>query len=224
MSLKIKSPSTLYLGSATRPNISNASGLTVRSLSTVYLGSAVDPESGGGIKFKTSIYATDNAYILLDRITANGIRVKGNIKTIKTGPATHTIVAFRTSSTSFTMANISYQYNSIVCNLTMGSQNNISNTQLINSSGQIVLENFDVTKKNMTTFYAKWGILCQNNNGSIDSYFNDVGRINLITLLYNDNEVANLVPAIVNGENGMYDTINEKFYGNANSVGSLICE
>lgn len=46
MSLKIKSPSTSYLGSSTKPSISNASGLTVHSLSTVYLGSAVDPESG----------------------------------------------------------------------------------------------------------------------------------------------------------------------------------
>lgn len=50
MGLKIKSPSTLYLGSLTKPSISNASGLTVHSLSTVYLGSAVDPESGGETK------------------------------------------------------------------------------------------------------------------------------------------------------------------------------
>lgn len=179
--------------------------------------------SGGGVEFKTRIYSQNNAYIILN-IYANGIRVKGSVKTIKYGPIAHTIVGYRYSDNSqYTIANLSYGYNSKTCNLSIGSQNNIQNTQLINSAGEIIQENFDVTRKNLVG-WTNWGILAQNYYGNYDNFFNDVGRIELITLFQNNNEVVNLVPAIVNGESGMYDTIGQKFYGNANSVGSLVCE
>ena len=170
---------------------------------------------GGGVEFKTYCYALNNGCCLIEGLTVNGFKVKG--KLIDTS-------SVFSSYMSWTIAGGS-QYKT-------GATNWMSAIfdGLVDSLGNIIKTDFEFSRTDFSgysltklcLFAYLWGYMEQNNY--FQNFMNDKVKIQNIVLYNGNTEVANLVPAIVNGESGMYDTINEQFYGNANSVGSLVCE
>lgn len=190
-------------------------------------------KKGGGVEFKTYCYALNNATCLIDLGSNNllaGIYVKGTLTT--NYPSTtgwKVMCGGASSSTQYIDSFLSFNNLSTKnTEVKTGNAGGFNTETLIDSSGNIIKTDFESSKKGMNTMTgSKIGIFAQysNYNNTFMYYVNDFVKIkNIVLYDINDNEIANLVPAIVNGENGMYDTINEQIYGNANSVGSLICE
>lgn len=230
MSLKIKSPSTSYLGSLTKPSISNASGLTVHSLSTVYLGSAVDPESGGGVEFKTSIYSQGEAYIDTMLSDIDGYNIEAIVLDYPTssGPTSNYVVGALNGNTGNQTGNnirITFHptYGPIFASSYFNNSyaNIYSQVSLHTKPQEVSLNSLQIPQATASGFSVL--VFAGNINGN-PMYFCNVIKIKNLQLFKGSIKVADLKPAIVNGESGMYDTINEQFYGNTNSVGSLVCE
>ena len=96
--------------------------------------------------------------------------------------------------------------------------------QLLSSYQDTSKKSFDLTFNNIVQNPDNTNItiFCVIGSGG---YLNNICAFSLIQLFdSSDNLLHELKPAIVNGESGMYDTVTKTFYGNANSVGSLVCE
>lgn len=188
----------------------------------------------GGVQFKTSIYATDNAYIQTD-ISANAdykIRVKGQLTQYFTdGSKTFCFLGsiYYDTYGKYTGTQFSVGYNPNISRnvISLRSYNNryiYEPTYSNDISVSTILRpySFDCTLNNTIPYNTNFVIFALSD---FTYKSNDCIYIELIEIKdQNDNLIAELKPAIVNGESGMYDIIEEKFYGNANSVGSLVCE
>ena len=193
-------------------------------------------KGGGGVEFKTSIYATGNAYMVISPniTTKYGFKIVGTLlDTTSTSFSyrTPTIVGFRKSSSNPTgWCNGSFLFiaNSKQKYVRVGYGGGTEEIELINSDGTVIATDFSIEKKNLETppTNNKCGLLADyfDYNNSFSNFLNNTAKVKQIIIYDGDTEVANLLPAIVNGESGMYDTVTETFYGNANSVGSLVCE
>lgn len=197
-----------------------------------------------GVKFKTSIYSQDNAYINTGITNTNiyGLRVKGSVRVNSyTGHQQQIICGYIDYSSSG--ANISCFVNSTIGGTVPTNYREVKisikegnierdNIQIADNSGIIKVNTFDLkfidTTNTGTKGQFEYKIFTgnrANQGGSFIEFTNGVVALEIVELYdISGNMIAELKPAIVNGENGMYDTIGQKFYGNSNSVGSLICE
>lgn len=180
--------------------------------------------SGGGVEFKTSIYATDGAYIQTDINISNVTKIRAKGENIsyqaQSGSRRFVCQAVDVNSGYNGISVYIGYYNNPTIQVTLAffqnsySASKSSYENLINENTfDLILNNFTFTTPVVNTF----------------SIFKDAiyGQINFELFEFydqNDNLLHELKPAIVNGESGMYDTVTETFYGNANSVGSLVCE
>lgn len=196
---------------------------------------------GGGIEFKTSIYATGNAYIQTD-ISANAdykINIVGNVLVdTYTDQGSHYFFGANNpdQSPSYyltgTLAFIGYNPNTSIPGIGLRSANNVAGYNApykqdinIGSSGGHISApyHFTLSLSHTVAYDKNFRVLSDWQHA--DRKTNNMISIELIEIKdQNDNLIAELKPAIVNGESGMYDTVTETFYGNANSVGSLVCE
>lgn len=191
-------------------------------------------KSGGGVEFKTYCYALNNGYIQTD-ISANAdykIRVKGQL-TQNFTDSSKTFVflggIYYDMYGKYTGTRFSVGYNPNLSSnvISLRSFNNKyiyepTYSNEINVSTTVRPYSFDGTLNNTVPYNTNFVIFA-----SSDFVYNsnDYIYIELIEIKdQSDNLLHELKPAIVNGESGMYDTIEQKFYGNANSVGSLVCE
>jgi len=169
---------------------------------------------GGNVEFKTSIYTEGNAYISLDLSSLRGQSVKCRLK----GEClnfSELYYLFGFSSGSQYDSYASYFYN--------GSVSVAGSSQAVSISSP----NFDLTGNAVTMnngYLSDFRLFSWKYSSTIN-FTNGKCKFSLFEILdSNDNILHQLKPAIVNGESGMYDTVTETFYGNANSVGSLVCE
>lgn len=190
--------------------------------------------SGKKVEFKNYVYAIDNAYIETDiKLNENyKISIKGKTKV----SVTSQIIFFMAGSGSVsywngTRAMLYLEGSSRYCylnNLSIGNLYSINsgttdNVRVFTGTNGAYANDFTISlsRTNTKTNYNLF--LFFNNVESI--YSNDNLKIKLIEIKdQNDNLIHEIKPAIVNGESGVYDTVTETFYGNANSVGSLVCE
>jgi hypothetical protein len=186
----------------------------------------------GGVEFKTYCYAQNNGCILIDK-EVDGFRVVGtlvntieNVNTYKSyyiGAGT----TYSSNPTRWLGAFIWLPNNQKQKLVAIGYMGGNTTDELVNADGTIVKTDFDFERKSYSSYtISACGIFANYNiyNNSFNGYINDYVKMKEIILYKGNNIVADLKPAIVNGERGMYDTIEQKFYGNANSVGSLVCE
>lgn len=190
----------------------------------------------GGVEFKTYCYALNDGCCLIEGLTVNGFKVKG--KLIDTSSVFSSYVSwiiaggsqYKTGATNWLSAGVFSTQNSQQKRLGIGYMGGSIYDELVDSSGNIIKTDFEFSRTGFSgysltklcLFAYLWGYMEQNNY--FQNFMNDKVKIQNIVLYNGNTEVANLVPAIVEGESGMFDTINEQFYGNANSVGSLVCE
>lgn len=187
-----------------------------------------------GVEFKTSIYATGNAYIQTD-ISANDdykIKITGTIRTqtyTNAGSNYFLDGAYAPSQLTGTIAFIGYNPGNKNVSICLRSGNNqasyeatYKNDIIVGSNGTVTQPNYTLSLEHTIPYNKNFGIFrCEDKN----NYSNDLVAISLIEIKdQNDNLLHKLKPAIVNGESGVYDTVTKTFYGNANSVGSLVCE
>lgn len=191
-------------------------------------------KKGGGVEYKTLVYATDNAYIQTD-ISANDdykIKITGTIKTqtyTNAGSNYFFDGAYFSFNLTGTIAFIGYNPGNKNVTICLRSGNNQASYQAtyknditVGSNGTVTQPNYTLSLEHTIPYNKNFGIFrCENEN----NYSNDLVAISLIEIKdQNNNLIAELKPAIVNGESGMYDTVGQQFYANANSVGSLVCE
>lgn len=172
-------------------------------------------KKGGGVEFKTSIYSQGNAYISLDLSALQGQQVKCRLK----GEClnfSELYYLFGFSSGSSYNSYQSYFYN--------GSVTVKDVSQVVSNSSP----NFDLTGSASTmsnSFISDFRLFSWERAGGTVNFTDGKCKFSLFEILDSSNNLLHqLKPAIVNGESGMYDTVTETFYGNANSVGSLVCE
>lgn len=203
--------------------------------------------SGGGVEFKSKVFATDDAYIQTDFNLNNvaKIRISGNLENYNwnnfSGTYSRWYQVFGSLKYSEgvgigTIFAIEYhfEYNPAQRKLNAYLGSFSGGNFFSDSVSSLLAQGTDTTPK--TTFDLTYSNITQNpDNTNIkifkgivygtDTYINDFCAFSLIQLFdSSDNLLHELKPAIVNGESGMYDTVTETFYGNANSVGSLVCE
>lgn len=187
-------------------------------------------ESKSNVVFKNYCYALNNAYIQTD-ISANAdykIRLKGKIlvDTFQSFGGTYPFRGFIQGSSRYTGTYLSLTTNpsNYVNSLFFRSINDDyaynptyqDILQVGNGNDEITTHNFDLTLPHTIPCDVQFKLF--EASSSIIAF-------KIIEIKdQNDNLIAELKPATVNGENGMYDTIGQQFYGNANSVGSLVCE
>ena len=169
---------------------------------------------GGEAKFKTSIYTEGNAYISLDlsHLQSQSIkcRLKGECLNFS---ELYYLFGFYSGA----------QYDSYQSFFDNGSVSVAGSSQAVSISSP----NFDLTGNaiTMSSSYLSDFRLFSWKSGSTINFTSGKCKFSLFEILdSNDNILHQLKPAIVNGESGMYDTVTATFYGNANSVGSLVCE
>ena len=188
---------------------------------------------GGGVEFKTYCYAQNNGCILIDK-EFDGFRVVGtliNTEESASGGYKNYYIAGATASSSqpsyWLGAFIQMPNNQKQKNIVIGYLGGSISEELVSADGTVVKTDFDYERKSYSSYtIAKCGIFANYRiyNNTFDFFMNDFVKIKEIVLYKGNDIVADLKPAIVNGESGMYDTVTETFYGNANSVGSLVCE
>ena len=175
---------------------------------------------GGGIEFKTAVVSTGGAYI--------SVPLYQDVKRIDIeGTATNTeLYSKQTFVSAYYYYGGSYSYNGYGINC-----------EIVTSAGRkaykINLYSFSYGgTSNITTFPSSFSADF-NVSAVFANAFNVVHRFDLAVggktksvKIYNSNDVllGEFLPAIVNGESGMYDTVGQQFYANANLVGSLVCE
>lgn len=206
--------------------------------SSMILANMMSDNSGNDIQFKNYIYALNNGYIdtgINSGITS--IRIKG--KWLKSSYSSSTQIYFFGNLSQQSIAGGTYRtgvlgfgrYESNRVTTFLNSYSNTSGTTSTakqynseQSSSDITIPSFDITQDRV--YFASgnsFRILGSRNVGST-MCSNDTFGIELVEF-YNNGELVNqFKPAIVNNEHGMYDTVTQTFLGNANSVGSLICE
>lgn len=186
--------------------------------------------SGGGVEFKTSIYSQGEAYIDTMLSDIDGYNIEAIVTNYpgSSGPTSNYVVGALTGSSGHQIGNcmnISYHptYGSIFsCNYFNNSFANIYRMVNLSTKPQEVSLNL-LQIPQATAYGLNVFVFAGNINGN-PMYFCNVIKIKNLQLFKGSIKVAELKPAIVNGESGMYDTVTETFHGNANSVGSLVCE
>lgn len=200
--------------------------------------------SGGGVEFKTSIYSVGEAYIDtgIDNATIYGLRVKGRMRVNSYSGYKQQIICGYIDYSSYTSQSDLSCYVSAIGSPAPGQywktsvtiKDNITSdsVQVAGSDGIITVFDFDVklvsndtTKTKKQFSYKIFTGERDNQGGTFFAYTDGVVALEVIEIYdVSGNMIMELKPAIVNGESGMYDTVTETFYGNANSVGSLVCE
>ena len=189
-------------------------------------------KSGGGVEFKTYCYALNNGCILIDK-EVNGFRVIGTL--LNTTESTDTYKSYYIAGTTRSSSMPSYWLGAFIWLpnnqkqklVAIGYMGGNTSDELVNADGTIVKTDFDFERKSYSSYnISACGIFANSNiyNNTFDTFINNYAKMKEIILYKGNDIVADLKPAIVNGESGMYDTIGQQFYGNANSVGSLVCE
>ena len=189
-------------------------------------------KKGGGVEFKTYCYALNNGCILIDK-EVDGFRVVGTL--INTEESSNTYkeyfiagaTRYSSNPTRWLGAFIWLPNNQKQKLVTIGYLGGNTSEELVSADGTIVKTDFDFERKSYSSYsISACGIFANYNiyNNTFDTFINNYAKMKEIILYKGNDIVADLKPAIVNGESGMYDTINEQFCGNANSVGSLVCE
>ena len=177
-------------------------------------------EKGGGIEFKTAVVSTGNAYI--------SVPLYQDVKRIDIeGTATNTeMYSKQTFVTTYYYYSGSYSYNGYGINCEIG-------TSAGQKAYKINLYSFSYGGSSTITTFPSSYSADFNVSVVFENAFNPVHLFRLAVAgktksvkIYNSNDVllGEFLPAIVNGESGMYDTVGQQFYANANSVGSLVCE
>lgn len=189
-------------------------------------------KKGGGVQFKTYCYALNNGCILIDK-EVNGFRVIGTL--INTSESVNTYKSYYIAGGQKYSSNPSYWLGAFIWlpnnqkqkDVAIGYLGGNTSEELVSADGTIIKTDFDFERKSYSSYtITACGIFANYNiyNNTFDTYINNYAKTKEIVLYNGNNIVVDLKPAIVNGESGMYDTIEQKFYGNANSVGSLVCE
>lgn len=187
-------------------------------------------DKGSEVEFKTNIYSQGNAYIDTMLTDIDGYNIEAIVLDYPTsiGSTSDFIVGALSGSSGHqtgNVINISYHpnYGSMLsCNYYNNSYANVDTRVSLYTKPQEVTINIpnitQATAQDLNVF-----IFAGNINGTAMYFCNKI-KIKNLQLFKESIKVAELKPAIVNGENGMYDTVTKTFYGNANSVGSLVCE
>lgn len=176
-----------------------------------------DGGGGGGVEFKTSIYAIDGAYI---RTLENEFRYGYYIDI--SFYASSGIENGRTIFASQSNGGTGYKRIfkdtvSYVAKLKVGTSYEDTEVGTILSNSDNIFDDINMSRN------TSYNLLYYQIFSSSPS--NDKIKIHYIRIKDSSKTLlAELKPAIVNGESGMYDTVTQTFYGNANSVGSLVCE
>lgn len=187
-------------------------------------------DSGGGVEFKTSIYSQGNAYIDTMLSDIDGYNIEAIVLDYPTSsdPTSNNVVGALVGSTGQRTGNsisISYHptYGSIfTCDYSNNSFANVYSMVSLHTKPQEV--SFNSLQIPQATASGLNVFVFAANIGGDPMYFCNVIKIKNLQLFKGSVKVAELKPAIVNGESGVYDIVTETFYGNANSVGSLVCE
>ena len=188
--------------------------------------------SGESVEFKTYCYAQNNGCILIDK-EVDGFRVIGTL--INTEQSVSSYIDYFIAGATKYSSNPSYWLGAFIRLpnnqkqklVAIGYMGGNSSDELVSADGTIVKTDFDFERKSFSSYtISKCGIFVNYNiyNNTFDKFLNDFAKIKEIVLYKGNDTISDLKPAIVNGKSGMYDTVTETFYGNANSVGSLICE
>ena len=206
---------------------------------------AADDNGGGGnVEFMTSIYSIGQAYIDtgIDNTTIFGLRVKGRMRVDNYSGYKQQIICGYIDYSSYTsQSDLSCYVYAIgspapeqywKTSVTIKDNITSDNVQVAGSNGTITVFDFDLklvsvdtTKTKKQFSYKIFTGERDNQSGTFFAYTDGVVALEVVELYdISGNMIAELKPAIVNGENGMYDTIGQQFYGNANSSGSLVCE
>lgn len=186
-------------------------------------------KKGGGVEFKTSIYATGGAYIVTPFTFGEiyGIKAKGSVTSwLTVSDETYPMIAGYVSGNYTQKRGVCLIKNSGNKCVSININDNI--VQSVNNESIFDLTNQQSSPVGVNNY--AFPIFAQNSSGSSFlpltkwSTYGSVKLEEIVLFNQNLNKIAHFKPAIVEGESGMYDTINEQFYGNANTVGSLICE
>lgn len=172
---------------------------------------------GGGVEFKTSIYAIDGAYIrTLENEFSYGYYI--DLSFYASSGIENDRPIFASQSSAGTGYKRIYKDTvSNVAKLKVGTNYSQMEVGIILSESDNIFDDINMSRN---TIYP---LLYYQIFSSSPS--NDKIKIHYIRIKDSSkNLLADLKPAIVNGESGMYDTVTETFYGNTNSVGSLVCE
>lgn len=177
-------------------------------------------KKGGGIEFKTAVVSTGNAYI--------SVPLYQDVKRIDIeGTATNTELY---SKQNFLQAYKTYYGGYNYTGYYILNEVSLSGGKHVN---YIKITNFSYGGSSDIATLSSSSSADFNVSYTFENAFNVVHRFKLALAgktksvkIYNSNNVllGEFLPAIVNGESGMYDTVGQQFYTNANSVGSLVCE
>lgn len=189
-------------------------------------------ESKSNVVFKNYCYALNNGCILIDK-EVDGFRVVGTL--INTEQTVSSYTSYYIAGASTYSSNPSYWLGAYIQMPNNQKQKKIAidylggsiTEELVSADGTVIKTDFDFERKSYSTYtISKCGIFANYRiyDNTFDFFMNDFMKIKEIVLYKGNDIVADLKPAIVSGESGMYDTVSETFYGNANSVGSLVCE
>ena len=188
--------------------------------------------SGNSVEFKTYCYAQNNGCILIDK-EVDGFRVVGTLINTEQSVSSY-INYFIAGATNYSSnpnywlgGSIRLPNNQKQKLVVIGNMSGILTDELVSADGTVIKTDFDFERKSFSSYtISKCGIFANYNiyNNTFDKFLNDFAKIKEIVLYKGNDIIADLKPVIVNGESGMYDTVTETFYENANSVGSLICE
>lgn len=186
----------------------------------------------GGVEFKTYCYALNNGCILIDK-EVDGFRVVGTLINTEQSVSSYTnyyiagATAYSSNPSYWLGAFINMPNNQKQKLIAIGYLGDNITEELVSADGTVIKTDFDFERKSYSSYtIAKCGIFASYRiyNDTFNFFMNDFVKMKEIILYKGNDIVADLKPAIVNGKSGMYDTVTETFYGNANSVGSLVCE
>ena len=177
-------------------------------------------EKGGGIEFKTAVVSTGNAYISVPLYQdVKRIDIEGTTTNTTLYSKQYFVQLYKTYSGSYNYTG----YNILnEISLSGGLAVNYIKVNIFSyGGGSDIAILSSSSSKNFNVSY------------TFENAFNVVYKFELAlggktksVKIYNSSNVllGEFLPAIVNGESGMYDTVGQQFYTNANSVGSLVCE
>lgn len=185
-------------------------------------------QNNSGIEFKNYCYALNNAYIQTD-ISLNenfNVRVAGKRNKSYTSATSLFLFGASGASGSYTLGtNCTFSYSSGIgqSSVAILTYDGTGYPPSGSTRHYFGANDFDISLSNV--YYNNTVSIIMFCSRHIDYFLNDYVFISLIEIKdLSDNLIVELKPAIVNGENGMYDTVGQKFYGNTNSVGSIVCE
>lgn len=177
-------------------------------------------EKGGGVEFKNAIYPSGSAYISLPLYQdLKKIEISGVVTNTAQYARQTFVLFYKQYSSAYSYEGYSIQ-SYIRVSAGMGYRDiNFNNFNYSSTISTVNLSSLTSNDFNVTATLTEAINIVNEFKVVMD------GKTKSIKL-YNSNDVliGELLPAIVNGENGMYDTVGQQFYTNANSVGSLVCE